>query len=117
MNAGCRAKDFFGGNDALSQKMFAQRLQVSDSAFSNYLNGKRTMPYEVITAIAAEFDTTTDYLLGLTDIKGKPFTPNEAEYTLLNAFRALTPAQRDFIVQSIKIMSAQNTQVPLPTGA
>jgi transcriptional regulator with XRE-family HTH domain len=37
--------------------------------YSNYENGRRDIPTEVLIRLAAFYGTSTDYLLGLTDEK------------------------------------------------
>ena len=53
----------------LSQKELAERIGVTESAMSYYVNGVRTPRSDVLTRIAKELETTTDYLLGTTDVK------------------------------------------------
>ncbi len=53
----------------LLQRDLAQYLQCSQVCYSHYENGRRTIPPEVLAKLARFFDTSTDYLLELTDIK------------------------------------------------
>ena len=54
------------------QKELAQELGVTDNTISYFVTGARVPNLEQITKIAKYLDTTTDYLLGITDVK----TPN-----------------------------------------
>lgn len=47
----------------------AKLLNCSVSAISNYENGNRTPDFDSLILLADYFDTTTDYLLGRTEIK------------------------------------------------
>ena len=56
----------------LSQKLLAEYLTLSRSRYSNYENGIRDIPIEVLSRIADFYQTSVDYLIGRTDEK-KPY--------------------------------------------
>jgi len=51
------------------QKEIAGYLHCSQVAYSRYELGLRDIPTEVLIALAKFHNTSTDYLLGLTDVK------------------------------------------------
>ncbi len=51
----------------LTQKQMSQILKCSQQVYSNYELGQRDLPTEVLIALAKFHNTTTDYILGLTD--------------------------------------------------
>ncbi len=51
----------------LTQKELALKVGVTESAMSYYIKGLRTPRSDVLTRIATELGTTTDYLLGTSD--------------------------------------------------
>ncbi len=51
----------------LKREDVAKILNCSVSAVGNYENGNRTPDFDSLLILAKTFDTTTDYLLGLTD--------------------------------------------------
>ena len=53
----------------LLQKDMADYLHCSQVAYSRYELGLRDIPTEVLIALAKFHHTSTDYLLGLTDIE------------------------------------------------
>lgn len=53
----------------LFQKDIAKYLQCTQVCYSQYELGKRDIPTEVLIALAKYYNTSTDYLLGLTDIR------------------------------------------------
>ncbi len=53
----------------LLQKDIADYLHCTQVAYSRYELGARDIPTEVLIALAKFHNTSTDYLLGLTDIK------------------------------------------------
>ncbi len=56
----------------LYQKDMAHMLKCSQVCYSNYEMGKRDIPTEVLIKLANFYQTSTDYILGLTDCK-KPY--------------------------------------------
>ncbi len=63
-----RLKDLREDMD-LTQSQLATYLHIKQNTYSQYENGQRQLPLEVLIALAKYYNTSTDYLLGLTDIK------------------------------------------------
>ena len=61
-----RLRDLREDRDLL-QKDIAEVLQCSQVCYSHYELGKRDIPTEVLVQLAAFYQTSVDYLLGLTD--------------------------------------------------
>lgn len=61
-----RLKDLRNDKD-LKQKDLAVYLNCTQVAYSRYELGQRDIPTEVLVALAKFYNTTTDYILGLTD--------------------------------------------------
>lgn len=53
----------------LTQWDVANHLRCTQACYSNYETGRRDIPTDVLVALARLLDTSTDYLLGLTDVK------------------------------------------------
>lgn len=53
----------------LLQKDLAKLLQCTQVSYSHYELGKRDIPTDVLIKLAAFYDTSIDYLLGITDLK------------------------------------------------
>ena len=51
----------------LLQKDLAAYLKCSQVCYSNYENGRRDLPTEVLIRLSEFYQTSVDYLLGLTD--------------------------------------------------
>lgn len=62
-----RIRDLREDRDLL-QKDLAKILRCTQVCYSNYEMGKRDIPTEVLIQLARFYHTSTDYLLGLTDI-------------------------------------------------
>ena len=63
-----RIRDLREDND-LYQKHLADYLKCSQVCYSHYEIGKRDIPTEVLQKLADFYGTSTDYLLGRTDVK------------------------------------------------
>lgn len=53
----------------LTQKQVAEALKIAPNTLSQYETGARNIPNEILIKFAYLYNTSTDYLLGLTDEK------------------------------------------------
>mgnify|MGYP000897563935 CR=1 FL=1 len=58
----------------LTKKEVATFLKIDQSTYGKYELGKRQPDYDTLSKLAELFCVSTDYLLGLTDIKNPPET-------------------------------------------
>ncbi len=63
-----RLKDIREDAD-VKQKTLADYLHIKQNTYSQYENGQRQLPVEVLIKLAAYFEVSTDYILGLTDVR------------------------------------------------
>ena len=68
-----RLKDLREDMD-LTQSEIAAYLHIKQNTYSQYENGQRQIPIQLLILLAKYYRTSTDYLLGLTDVK-KPYPP------------------------------------------
>ena len=61
-----RLKDLREDKD-LYQKDIAKILQISQQYYSEYEKGNRTIPIEYLIILAKYYETSVDYIVGLTD--------------------------------------------------
>ncbi|MBQ8908390.1 MAG: helix-turn-helix transcriptional regulator [Clostridia bacterium] len=66
-----RLKDLREDAD-LTQAALADYLHIKQNTYSQYENGQRQLPLEVLILLARFYHTSTDYILGLTD-KREPY--------------------------------------------
>ena len=66
-----RIKNLREDND-LTQKQLSKFLNISQVAYSYYELNKRNIPLELLCKLADFYNTSVDYLLGLTDER-KPY--------------------------------------------
>ena len=53
----------------LNQRDLAELLRCTQACYSNYENGKRDIPTEVLNTLADFYGVSVDYLLGRTCVK------------------------------------------------
>jgi transcriptional regulator with XRE-family HTH domain len=82
----------------ITRKRLADELQVSYSSVSNYLNGHRWMSLSLLREVCQFLDTSTDYLLGISDVKYPYHLPKDEE-NLLEEYRRLPEAGKRFLHQ------------------
>ena len=63
-----RIKDLREDAD-MTQQQIADKLFIHRRTYSSYELGIRGIPTEILSAIADIYDTSTDYLIGRTDVK------------------------------------------------
>ena len=66
-----RLKDLREDNN-LTQKDVAKHLNIKQNTYSQYESEKRQIPLSSLIALARFYNTSTDYILGLTDVD-KPY--------------------------------------------
>ena len=66
-----RIRDLREDHD-LTQQEVAKLLHIKQNTYSQYENGLRQLPIECLVALAVYYETSTDYILGLTEER-KPY--------------------------------------------
>ena len=61
-----RIKDLREDRD-LTQREIAELLHIKQNTYSQYENGQRQIPIECLILLAKYYNTSTDYILGLTN--------------------------------------------------
>ena len=72
-----RLKDLREDSD-ITQKTIAEYLNIKQNTYSQYENGQRQLPVEMLIKLAEYYKVSTDYLLRLTDVK-KPYPKSTIE--------------------------------------
>lgn len=63
-----RIKDLREDND-LNQKQIAEYLKMSQTGYSKYETGENDVPTDIWIKLARFYDTSVDYLMGITNVK------------------------------------------------
>lgn len=61
-----RLRDLREDND-LTQRELADKLHISQNTYSQYENGMRQLPIEMLIKLSYLYNVSTDYILRLTD--------------------------------------------------
>lgn len=94
----------------MSQKEFAQILNITPAALGNYIHNTREPDYKTLLRIAEYFDVSTDFLLNHHSMTAL----SHDEEVLLHIFRSLTPEQKEFYLEQGKIFIKQNKKTSSP---
>lgn len=80
-----------------TQKQVADDLGMTFSALSQYENGKRTPKNDVLIQLAAYYNVSVDYLLGLEDnpVKSYNYKPDEKELPVASSVDSYSYASSD----------------------
>ena len=63
-----RIKDLREDSD-LTQQQLADFLHIKQNTYSQYENGQRQLPIDMLIKLAKYYNVTTDYILGISDEK------------------------------------------------
>lgn len=90
----------------LTQQQLADILHVSQQSIHKYEHGITTPDLDTLRTMANYFNTSVDYILGVTDIPHKiePVTDtmlNHAELELLETYRNVNSSQKELIQELI----------------
>ena len=101
----------------LSQKQFAQALNISAGAVGNYVRSNREPDFDTLKEIAGFFHVSIDLLL---DYHGESDSDYRDE-KLLQIFHALTEEQRDLYLEQGRVFVRSNSRkrggsLPFGTG-
>ncbi len=53
----------------IKQETLAEYLHIKQNTYSQYENNQRQLPIDVLIKLAEYYNVSTDYILGLTDVK------------------------------------------------
>ena len=88
----------------ISQKEFANAIDIAPSTAGNYANGLREPDYRTLKRIAQYFHVSIDFLLGAECNE----VENTDENEVLLVFRSLDQSQRRFFLEMGKLLLKNN---------
>ena len=85
--------------EGISRQEFAKRLNVNYSTANGYILNRRLPDCEMLFRIADALNSSTDYLIGRTNIKFyKDLNYSPKESILISNFRSLSPEMQDVLI-------------------
>ena len=76
--------------DGITQKQLAQALNISTTTLNGYIQNRRQPDANTVIRLASYFNTTTDFIYGLTALRETVESPyNADERHLLKIYRAI----------------------------
>lgn len=90
------------GNKDIRQKDYAKQYNLNESTLSNYINGKREMPYDILSLIAKDLDLDLNYIFKSSEMQKYSFDDEEVEFIL--SLRSIEVRDRKELFNSIKAL-------------
>ena len=101
----------------ITQRQLADALHISPSALNGYINQGKEPDYATLVRIADYFHTSTDYLLGHSNIRNASLTHlNSCEGELLSIYQTLSSYTQQLFLEELKAvdrMVSRATASPL----
>ncbi len=100
----------------LTQRQIAKELHIAPSTLNGYLRRGREPDYDTLISLAEYFQVSTDYLLGVTDIRRPYYTLesyNDKEGELLETYRSLGPQEQNYLIKQAHIYNQQDLDTPV----
>lgn len=89
-----------------SQQAVADAVGISDTSYQYYEYGKRDIPGDILQKIAALYDVTVDYLLGITAEKSRQTIPDDGRLAPTPFFGAVAGGMPTEMIEDRSIKEA-----------
>lgn len=95
-------------DQGMTQTTLAEAIGIKMPRLNNYMTGQAKFPTEIIKKIAEVLNTSTDYLLGLTDSPEKPIRLSKTEKLMIKTMRSLYRDQQEAVHNQVQFFQKQN---------
>lgn len=103
MNFGKRLENLLEERE-LTQRQVSSDLHIAATTLNGYVKGKREPDYGTLVRIAEYFDVSTDYLLGVTNVrKGSEALLDVREGDLVGIYRNLQPEKQNLLIDQARL--------------
>ena len=92
----------------ITQTKLAEDIGIKLPRLNNYMTGQANFPSEIIKKIAEVLNTSTDYLLGLTDNPEQPIRLSKTEKLMIKTLRTLFRDQQEAVHNQVQFFQKQN---------
>lgn len=92
--------------DGITQKQLADALNISTTTLNGYIKNRRQPDAKTVIRLASYFNTTTDYIYGISTLREIASSPYSAEERhLVNIFRGIPEDKRPLYLETGKTFS------------
>ena len=89
----------------ITQKELSIELHLAPTTLNGYVNSYREPDFSTLVRLARYFDVTTDYLLGISDLRQNISADlNPEENNLLHIYRNLVPERQELMMEQAKTL-------------
>lgn len=92
----------------MTQTALAEKIGINLSTLNNYMTGRSKFPPETLRLIAEALNTSSDYLLGLTDNPEQPIRLSKTEKLMIKTMRGLYRDQQEAVHNQVQFFQKQN---------
>ena len=92
----------------ITQTKLAEDIGIKLPRLNNYMTGQAKFPSEIIKKISEVLNTSTDYLLGLTDNPEQPIRLSKTEKLMIKTLRTLFRDQQEAVHNQVQFFQKQN---------
>ncbi len=99
----------------LTQRQLALKLHIAPSTLNGYLRRGREPEFKILIQLAEFFGVSTDYLLGVTDIRQPVLSPecyDDKESDLLSTYRTLSPQEQNYLIKQAHMFHGDDLDNP-----
>ena len=112
MNIGYRLFNLIE-EEGITQKELAAILNLSATTLNGYIKNRRQPDANTLVRLASYFNTTTDYLYGVTSMREPANSPfNAEERHLINIYRAMPEDKKTLFIETGKVFSGMDKNKP-----
>ncbi len=92
--------------EGITQKQLAESLNISATTLNGYIKNRRQPDAKMMIRLASYFNTTTDYIYGITNLREPLALPyNAQERHLVNIFRAIPEDKKPLYIETGRTFS------------
>lgn len=92
--------------EGITQKKLAQDLNISTTTLNGYIKNRRQPDAKTVIRLASYFNTTTDYIYGLTKLREPMVTSyNAEERHLVNIYRGIPEDKKPLFIETGRTFS------------
>lgn len=92
--------------DGITQRQLAKSLNISATTLNGYIKNRRQPDAKTVIRLASYFNTTTDYIFGISSIREPMVSPyNAEERHLVNIYRCIPEDKRPLYIETGRAFS------------